>query len=173
MTDTGNVKDCLKLPPTNFLIFTFKNLTWRTYLISFTVLYRFPFRFVCIKLFSLFWFLQIWVAIYVYGTMISWSTLIKKLMHVYRHSLWEYSKHFYCSLIWMVLIDTSYDRYLSKTVLCGHPVLSGHCSIPQGCPLNTGFTVYQKWPIGKSVASGHRNGQGSCPVSFFFSFRSA
>ena len=68
----------------------------------------------------------------------------------------------------MVLIDTSYDRYLSKTVLCGHPVLSGHCSIPQGCPLNTGFTVYQKWPIGKSVASGHHNGQGSCPVSFFF-----
>ena len=72
----------------------------------------------------------------------------------------------------MVLIDTSYDRYLSKTVLCGHPVLSGHCSIPRGCPLNTGFTVYQKWPIGKNVASGHRNGQGSCPVSFFFSFRS-
>ena len=28
-------------------------------------------------------------------------------------------------------------RYLSKPVLGGHPVLSGHYSIPQGCPLNT------------------------------------
>ena len=27
--------------------------------------------------------------------------------------------------------------YLSKPVLGGHPVLSGHYSIPQGCPLNT------------------------------------
>ena len=32
-------------------------------------------------------------------------------------------------------------RYLSKPVLGGHPVLSGHYSIPRGCPLNTGFTV--------------------------------
>ena len=32
-------------------------------------------------------------------------------------------------------------RYLSKPVLGGHPVLSGHYSIPKGCPLNTGFTV--------------------------------
>ena len=28
-----------------------------------------------------------------------------------------------------------------KPVLGGHPVLNGHYSIPQGCPLNTGFTV--------------------------------
>ena len=32
-------------------------------------------------------------------------------------------------------------RYLSKPVLGGHPVLSGHHSIPRGCPLNTGFIV--------------------------------
>ena len=32
-------------------------------------------------------------------------------------------------------------RYLLKPVLGGHPVLSGHYSIPRGCPLNTGFTV--------------------------------
>ena len=32
-------------------------------------------------------------------------------------------------------------RYISKPVLGGHPVLSGHYSIPRGCPLNTGFTV--------------------------------
>ena len=175
---TCQTPEMRKIATHKFFNFYLKNVTWRTYLISFTVQYCFLFRFVCIELMfhSSARFLQIWVALKIIlmfnGTMISWSTLIKKLMHVYRHSLWEYSKHFYCSLIWMVLIDTSYDRYLSKTVLCGHPVLSGHCSIPRGCPLNTGFTVYQKWPIGKNVASGHRNGQGSCPVSFFFSFRS-
>ena len=31
--------------------------------------------------------------------------------------------------------------YLSKPVLGGHPVLSGHYSIPH-CPRNTGFTVH-------------------------------
>ena len=58
-------------------------VSWRTYLISFTEQYCFLFRFVCIELVSLIWFLQIWVAIYVYGTMINWSTLIKKLMQSY------------------------------------------------------------------------------------------
>ena len=82
MPDTGNVKDCFELPPT-FSIFTLKNVTWRTYFISFTVQYCFLFRFVCKELVSLIWFLQIWVAIYVYGTMINWSTLIKKLMQTY------------------------------------------------------------------------------------------
>ena len=119
-------------------------MTWRAHLISFTVQYCFLFRFVCIELVSLVWFLQIWVAIYVYGTMINWSTLIKKLMQTYivtvsgsilnvsivrLNSIWH--------LIW---------RYLSKPVLGGHPILSGHYSIPRGCPLNTGFTVL-KWKI--------------------------
>ena len=140
MPDTGNAKDCLELPPTNFSIFTLKNVTWRTYLISFTVQYCFLFRFVSIELVSLIWFLQIWVAIYVYGTMINWSTLIKKLMQTYivivsgnilnvstvhLNGIWH--------LIW---------HYLSKPVLGGHPVLSWHYSIPRGCPLNTGFTVF-------------------------------
>ena len=73
------------------------------------------------------------VAIYVYGTMINWFTLIKKLMQtsivivsgsiinastVHLNGIWH--------LIW---------RYISK------PVLGGHYSIPRGCPLNTGFTV--------------------------------
>ena len=35
-------------------------------------------------------------------------------------------------------------HYLSKPVLGGHPVLSEHYSIPQGCSLNTGFTVSSK-----------------------------
>ena len=139
MPDTGNAKDCLELPPTNCSIFTLKNVTWRTYLISFTVQYCFLFRFVCIELVSLIWFLQIWVPIHVYGTMINWSTLKKKLMQTYivivsgiilnlstvhLNGIWQ--------LIW---------RYLSKPVLGRHPVLSGHYSIPWGCPLNTGFTV--------------------------------
>ena len=76
-------KDGLELPPTNFSIFTLKNVTWRTYLIIFTVQDCFLFRFVCIELVSLIWFLQIWVAIYVYGITINWSTLIKKLMQTY------------------------------------------------------------------------------------------
>ena len=122
-----------------FFDFTLKNMTWRAYLISFTVQYCFLFRFVCIELVSLVWFLQIWVAIYVYGTMINWSTLIKTLMQTYivivsgsilnvsivhLNGIWH--------LIW---------RYLSKPVLSGHPVLSAHYSIPRVCPLNTGFTV--------------------------------
>ena len=31
----------------------------------------------------------------------------------------------------------------SRPVLSGHPVLNGHLAIPQGCPLNTGLTVYK------------------------------
>ena len=69
----------------------------------------------------------------------SWSTLIKKLMQTYivtasrsilnvsavdLNGIWH--------LIWLCL---------SKPVLGGHPVLSGHYSIPRGRPLNTGFTV--------------------------------
>ena len=140
MPDIGNAKDYLELPPTTSSIFTLKNATWRTYLTSFTVQYCFLFRFVCIELVSLISFLQIWVAIYVYGTMINWSTLIKKLMQTYivkvsgsilnvstvhLNSIWH--------LIWY---------YLSKPVLGGHPVLSGHYSIPRGCQINTGFIVF-------------------------------
>ena len=133
MPDTTNAKDCLELPPTNFSIFTLKNVTRRTYLISFTVQDCFLFRFVCIELVSLIWFLQIWVAIHVYGTMINWFTLIKKLMQtsivivsgsiinastVHLNGIWH--------LIW---------RYISKPVLGGHPVLRRHCRIPRACSL--------------------------------------
>ena len=133
MPDTGNAKDCLELPPTNFRFLHLKNVTWRLYLISFTVSDCFLFQFVCIQLVSLIWFLQIWIAIHVYGTMINWFTLMKKLMQtsivivsgsiinastVHLNGIWH--------LIW---------RYISKPVLGGHPVLSGHYSIPRGCSL--------------------------------------
>ena len=100
MPDTGNAKDCLELPPTNFSIFTLKNVTWRTYLISFTVQCCFLFRFVCIELVSLIWVLQIWVAIHVYGTIIIYFFNNEINANVYHHSLWEYSKRFHCSFEW-------------------------------------------------------------------------
>ena len=136
MPDTGNAKDCLELPPTNFSIFTLKNVTWRTYLTSFTVQYCFLFRFVCIELVELIWFLQIWVAIHVYGTMIN--------ANVYRHSLCRSIQN--VSTVHLNGIWHPIWRYLSKPVLGGHPVLSGHYSIPRGCPLNTDFTVFLKFP---------------------------
>ena len=142
MLVTGNAKDCLKLPPTTFSIFTFKNVTWRTYLISFTVQYCFPFCFVCVELVSLIWFLQIWVEIYVYGTVSNWSTLIKKLMQTYivlaSGSILNIST-VHLNGIWHLIW-----RCLSKPILGGHPVLSRHYSIPRGCLLNTGFTVINK-----------------------------
>ena len=137
---------CERLPCTNFSIFTFSWKTWRTwrtYLISFTVQYCFLFRLVCIELISLIWFLQIWVVIYVYGTMINWSSLIKKLMQTYivivSGSILNIST-VHLNGIWHLIW-----RYLSKPVLGRHPVLSRHYRIPTGCPLNTGFTVIKSF----------------------------
>ena len=139
MPDTGNAKDCLELPPTNFSIFTLKNVTWRTYLISFTVQDCFLFRFVCIELVSLIWFLQSWVAIYIYGAMINWFTLINKLKQtsivIASESIVNIST-VHLNDIWHLMW-----RYLFKPVLGRHHVLSGQYSIPRGCLLNTGFTV--------------------------------
>ena len=108
-------------------------------MISFTVQLCFLFRFVCIELVSLIWFLQIWVAIYVYGTLINWSTKIKKLMQtkivIVSGSILNIST-VHLNVIWHLIW-----RYLLKPVLGGHPVLSGHYSISWGCPLNTGFTL--------------------------------
>ena len=120
MPDIGNAKDCLELPPTNFSIFTLKNVIWRTYLISCTVRYCFLFRFVSSNL-SCNLFLWYYVQLVLFDKEIN--------ANLYRHCFWEYSKRFH----W---------RYLSKPVLGGHPVLSGHYSIPRGCPLNTGFTIW-------------------------------
>ena len=134
------LKSCLELSPTNFLIFVLNNVTWRTDLISFLVQYCFLFRFVCTELFSLIWFLQIWVAIYVQGTMINWSTLIKEFMQTYivivSGSILTVST-VHLNGIWHLIC-----HYLLKPELGGHPVLSRHYSIPQGCLLNTGFTVF-------------------------------
>ena len=137
---TWQTAEMWKIATHKFFDFYIKNsVTWRTYLISFRVQYCFLFRFVCIELVSLIWFLQIWVAIYVYGTMINWSTLKKKLMQTYivivSGSILNIST-VHLNGIWHLIW-----RYPSKPVLGGHPVLSGHYSIPQGCLLNTGFPV--------------------------------
>ena len=115
MPDTGNER----LPPTNFSIFTIKKVTWRTYLISFIIRYCFLFQFVCMQLVSLISFLQILVAIYVYGTMINWSTFIIKEIkaNVYRHGLWGYFKHFQCSFEWYLTphMTLSFETCIRQT----------------------------------------------------------
>ena len=125
-----------RFPPTNFFIFTFKNVTWQTYLISFTVHYCILFRLVSIELVSLIVrVLPIWVAIYVYGTYDQLVLFNKEIMQTYivkvSGSILNVSTvHLKCMwhLIWC---------YLLKPVLGGHPVLSGHYSIPRECLLNT------------------------------------
>ena len=77
--------------------------------------------------------------------MVLWSIvplwIIKKIMHAYivilSGSILNVST-VYLNDIWHLIL-----RYLSKPVLGGHPVLSGHYSIPRECPLNTGFTVVE------------------------------
>ena len=78
-----------------------KNVTWPTYLISFTVQYCFLFRLVCIELLSLIWVLQIWVAflcLWHYDQLVLFNKEINA--NIYCHSLWEYSKRFHCSFKW-------------------------------------------------------------------------
>ena len=135
-----------------FLSLERKNVTWRTYLISFTVQDCFLVRFVGTELVSLIWFLQISVAIHFYGTMINWFTLIKKLIQksivIISGSIINVTSTVHLNDIWHLIW-----RYISKLVLGGHPVLSGHYSIPRACPFNTGFTViiYRHEAIASSI----------------------
>ena len=141
MPDTGDAKDYLELPPTTFSIFTRKNVTWRTYLISSTVQYFFSISFCLYRAFftnlissNLSCNLCLWYydqsvhfdkEINANVSVVKVSGSILNISTVHLNSIWH--------LIW---------RYLSKPVLGAHPVLSGHYSIPRGCPLNTGFTVF-------------------------------
>ena len=131
---------CEKWPPKNFSIFTLKKVTWRTYLISFTVQYCFSISF-CF-----------------YGacfTHLISSNLSCILCLWYYDQLVHFNKEITGNATYIVIVSGSIlnvstvhlngiwhliSRYPSKPVLGGHPVLSGH-SIPRGCPLSTGFTV--------------------------------
>ena len=70
-----------------------------------------------------YWFTKIKKSMQTYIVIVSGSILNVSTVHL--NGIWH--------LIW---------RYLLKPVLGGHPVLSEHYSIPWGCPLNTGFTVF-------------------------------
>ena len=103
MPDTGNAKDCPELSPTNFSIFTLKNVTWRTYLISFTVTDCFLFRFVCIVNRACFTHpissnLSCNPCLWYYDQLVHFDKEVNA--NVYRHSLWEYYKRFHCSFEW-------------------------------------------------------------------------
>ena len=69
-----------------------------------------------------YWFTKIKKSMQTYIVIVSGSILNVSTVHL--NGIWH--------LIW---------RYLLKPALGGHSVLSGHYSIPRGCPLNTGFTV--------------------------------
>ena len=98
MLDTRNVKDCLELPPTDFSIFTLRNVTGRTYLISaglFSIsfcLYRACFTHLISS--NLSCNLCLWY----YDQLVHFDKEINA--NVYRHSLWEYYKRFHCSFEW-------------------------------------------------------------------------
>ena len=128
---------CERLLPTNFSIFTLKNVTWWTYLISFTVQYCFLFRFVCIELVALIWIkssnLSCHLCLWYYSQLVFFNKKIHA--NLYRHSLWEYSKTFPL-FIWMAF-DTSYDVFYQNLYYADTLY-----SIPRFCPLNTGFTVF-------------------------------
>ena len=101
MPDTGNAKDCLELPPTNFSIFTLKNVTWRTYVISFhsTGLFSISFclyRACFIHLISS--NLSCNPCLWYYDQLVHFDKEINA--NVYRHSLWEYYTRFHYSFEW-------------------------------------------------------------------------
>ena len=126
MPDTGIAKDCLELTPTNFSIFAWK--TWvdeLIWLVSISFcLYRACFTHLISPNLSCYLCLK-----YYNDQLVHFNKEISA--NVYRHSLWErYSKHLHC-----LFVHSMMWHYLWK------PVLSGHYSILQGCPLNTGFTV--------------------------------
>ena len=139
MPDTGNAKDCLELPPTNFSIFTLKKVTWLVsqYWVLFSIsfcLYRAYFAHLissnlscnlCLWYYDQLVHFDKEINANVYHRSLSGSILNVSIVHL--NGIWQ--------LIW---------HYLSKPVLGRHPVLSEHYSIPQGCPLNTGFTVSSK-----------------------------
>ena len=91
MPATGNAKDCPKLPPTTFSIFTLKNVTCRTYLISqSTVLFSISFclyRACFTHLISS--NLGCNLCLWYYDQLVHFDKEINA--NVYRQSLWEYS----------------------------------------------------------------------------------
>ena len=125
-TQHARHQKCERLPRIathKFSIFTLKNVFWQTYLLSFTVQYCFVFRFVCIELVSLIWFLQINfelhnnLCLWYYDQFVHFDKEINA--NVYSHSLWEYSKHFHCSFEWNLtphmMLSTCIETCIRRT----------------------------------------------------------
>ena len=93
------------------------------------------------------WFSLIKNSILTYIVIVSGSILNVSTVHL--NGIWH--------LIW---------RYLSKPVLGGPPALSGHYSIPQGCPLDAGFTrgVARIFQRGVTEATHQITIRGSPPI---------
>ena len=85
--------------------------------------------------------------------------------------LWEYSKRFHCSFEWHLTPHMTDKHYLSKHVLGGHPVLSGHYSVSRGCPLNTGFTVNQNLERKKNFFAACLRPQEKLLIRIFYVFK--
>ena len=60
------------------------------------------------------------------------------IVYVHESGIWPFQG----LLILRNIILTLLRRILRETVFSGQPVLSGHLEGSQGCPLNTGLTVY-------------------------------
>ena len=98
---------CERLPPTNFSIFTVKDMTSRTALICITprwiqysrVLFSISFLLYRACLAHLISSnLNCNLCLWYYDQLVHFNNKINA--KVYRHSLWEYSKHFHCSFEW-------------------------------------------------------------------------
>ena len=100
MPDTGNVKDCLEFPPTNFSSFTLKlDLTNLFDQFHRTVL--FSISFCSYKAFFTHLIssnLSCNLCLWYYDQLVNFDREINA--NVYRHSLREYSKRFHCSFEW-------------------------------------------------------------------------
>ena len=102
MPDTGNAKDCLELPPTNFFIFTLKKVTDE--LIWLVSQYRIFFFFIPFCLYRACFThlissnMSCSLCLWYYDQLVHFDKEINA--NVYRHSLREYYKRFYCSFEW-------------------------------------------------------------------------
>ena len=101
MPDTGNAKDCLELPPTNFFDFYIKKRDLTNLFDQFhsTVLFSISFCFYRACFTHLISSnLSCNVCFWYYDQLVHFNIEINA--NVYRHSLWEYSKRFHCSFEW-------------------------------------------------------------------------
>ena len=75
--------------------------------------------------------------------MTHWDMLKKATK--FEFSLYNMSQCVICSPVWAILyhaIAKLQRAHFCRSLLSGHPLLSGHMARSQGCPINNGFTVF-------------------------------